>query len=80
VWTAAIPGGDILDPDARGNDVFGRLVDRDGTPSGAPFVVIAANGHQSFPSVTANSTTGRYLVVWEDTRKNGFRDIEIAGR
>ena len=61
--------------DSRGanDDIYGQLVDAsDGslliTASGTNFVISNATNDQKDPSVAYNSTNGRFLVVWEDSR------------
>ncbi|RLC73380.1 MAG: hypothetical protein DRJ03_26845 [Chloroflexi bacterium] len=50
-------------------DIYGRLVETDGLPSGAtPFTISVDTADQSLPQVSYNATDDEYLVVWSDER------------
>ena len=49
-------------------DVFGRLVNANGTLATPAFALTTAPQIQAFPSATFNSSTNQYLVVWTDNR------------
>jgi len=49
-------------------DIYGQLVDSVGNLVGSEIAVSTAANNQIMPSVTYNSSTNQYLVVWHDTR------------
>jgi hypothetical protein len=63
VWT---DWRDAVDIDS---DIFGRLVNADGTPHGEEFRIAARRGvSQKFPNLTFDPVRRRFLVVWVDSR------------
>ncbi len=58
------------DATGRGEDIYARLVGADGKPIGAEKLISgpAALGDDRCPAVAWGSTTGRYLVIWQDGR------------
>ena len=54
---------------ANDYDIYGRMVNSDGTPIGAEFIIAAAPGCQQNPSVSFDSASERFLAVWEDQRR-----------
>lgn len=61
-------------------DVFGRLVNADGTLPGSFFAFTTADQLQAFPSVAVNSATNQYLVVWSDNRTVETTSGDIFGQ
>jgi hypothetical protein len=61
-------------------EIFGRLVNADGTFDGPFFAITSANEIQVFPSVTLNSVANQYLVVWSDGRNTGTTFGDIFGQ
>ncbi|MGI6455728.1 MAG: hypothetical protein ACOX5R_08940 [bacterium] len=77
--------------DWRHSDIYGRFINRDGTPDGEHFLIVDSgddgvegeNSEQYFdesklPAVAFNSNTGTFLVVWEEggiARDPLIRDI-----
>lgn len=51
-------------------DIYGQLVNSDGTLSGSNFPICDAPEEQYNPKVTYNSIINQYLVVWDDYRNN----------
>lgn len=47
-------------------DIYGQLVNADGSLSGANFVISAQTTEQVHPAVAYNTATNQYLVVWHD--------------
>ena len=63
VWT---DWRNALDVDS---DIYGRLIDVDGTPSGDEFVIAAERGvSQKFPNLAFDPVRQRFLVLWVDNR------------
>jgi hypothetical protein len=62
--------------DARGEDIYARLVGADGKPIGGEKVISGddANGDDQAPAIAWGATTSQYLVVWQDGR-GPSRDI-----
>jgi hypothetical protein len=59
-------------------DIYGQLVDGDGTLIGGNFPICTAEGAQYWPHLDFDPGSNRYLVVFEDQRK-GFRNGDIRG-
>lgn len=53
---------------AGNNDIYGRLIDASGIPSGTAFPISDNPADQSLPQVAYNGTGDEYLVVWSDER------------
>lgn len=49
-----------------GSEVYGQLVNGDGTMSGANFPITIMDDWQRDPKAVYNPVTGKYLVIWED--------------
>ena len=49
-------------------DIYGQIVNCDGTPYGPPFPICAAAYNQQHPRVAYDRLNQRYLVVWYDQR------------
>jgi len=64
----------------RGTDVYGRRVSADGAPQGADFRISGTNAvaDEYNPAVAWNGTG--YLVVWEDSRDDAARGVDVRGR
>jgi len=79
---AVLPGGDIIivwaDRRDRSWNIFGQLINSNGSPVGANFQINSEDGlfQQHSPRVAAISD-GRFIVVWYDNR---FGDDDIYGR
>jgi len=65
VWTNQRP--------ITGLDIYGALLNTDGTLAGGGFVISGANGDQKNPSVAFDGSG--FLVVWEDERNPASTDI-----
>ncbi len=64
--------------DTRGGsdyDIYGQLVNANGTLSGSNFVISDAASAQYNPSLAFDSTNQRFLVTWEDSRGGSYYDI-----
>ncbi|MBD3376283.1 T9SS type A sorting domain-containing protein [candidate division KSB1 bacterium] len=54
------------------DDIYGQLLDADGTAIGAPIPICTAAGPQNHPAVDYNSVENEWMVVWQDGRnENG---------
>jgi hypothetical protein len=59
-------------------NLYGKLIDNDGSPLGLQFIISNASRVQTNASVAYDSLTQRYLVVWQDDR--GALDTDIYGQ
>jgi hypothetical protein len=66
---------DYRGSNSLGCEVYGQLVNRDGSMSGANIPISIVNGWQRFPKAAYNTTTDQYLVIWEDQSAEG-NDID----
>ena len=57
------------------DDIYGQLVNANGSLSGGNFPISTISNDQQFPSVAYNSSTNQYLVVWADYRSGSNYDI-----
>jgi len=57
-------------------DIYGQIVNANGTLSGSNFTISNNIDNQSEPNITYNSTTNQYLVVWTDYT-SGF-SLEVS--
>jgi hypothetical protein len=68
--------------ETSGDDIYGQLVDEDGTlvetTIGSNFAVTNANESQFEAAVAYDSTNGRFLVAWQDFR--GLANYDIYGQ
>lgn len=64
----------------RAGDVFGRLVNADGTAAGNFFPLTTADQSQFSPAVAPNPAAGQYFVVWSDSRNFGVNQDDIFGQ
>ncbi|MBU1865395.1 MAG: hypothetical protein KKE89_03185 [Actinobacteria bacterium] len=66
----------------RGHDIYGRLIEADGTPIRQDFRISGplADHNEWDAAVTYNPVTNQYLVVWEDERNYEARGSDIYGR
>ena len=69
VYSKKIDGGSEI------HDIYGQLINPDGTPSGSDFVISNATKDQQLPSVAYDSINGRFLVVWRDFRNGTDNNI-----
>jgi hypothetical protein len=76
------PGGDFgrttrqyLVVYERSGDIYGQFVDENANAVGTEFVICNETHIQARPSVSYNSSTNQYLVVWEDVRSGTNWDI-----
>jgi hypothetical protein len=60
-------------------DIYGKLLNGDGTPSGADFPISTPSENQLLPVAAYNSTDNQYLVVWWDKR-NPTTSADIYAR
>lgn len=56
-------------------DIYGQLVNANGTLNGSNFVISDAEFYQYYPKVAYDNANQRFLVVWEDIRSNDTFDI-----
>jgi hypothetical protein len=56
-------------------DVYGVLMNPDGTAFGSWFVICNASNIQSSPSVAYDTVNQRYLVVWHETDSSHYSNI-----
>ena len=49
-------------------DIYGKLVNADGSLSGADFPISTPSDNQLLPVVAHNNSSNQFLVVWEDDR------------
>ncbi len=50
-------------------DIYGQLINADGTLYGSPIAISTLSGSQQLsPRVVFDSTNGRFLIIWRDTR------------
>ena len=49
-------------------DIYGQLLLDDGTPDGSENAVSVADNTQESPRIAANSSSGEWMVVWQDRR------------
>ncbi len=61
-------------------DIYGRLMDADGDPSAAEFVIAQAADAQGHPTAAWNEDDNEYLVVWHDYRDSGNTGSDIYGQ
>ncbi|MBN2114187.1 MAG: hypothetical protein JW785_08695 [Acidimicrobiia bacterium] len=73
---------DERDAWSRGRDIYGRRLKATGAAIGDDFLISgdAAEGHDFSPAVAWNPATGRYLVVWQDSREFSNRNWDVYGR
>lgn len=65
VWTDWRDAADV------DSDIYGRLIDADGTPHGPEFKVAARRGiSQKFPNLAFDPGRQRFLVLWVDARND----------
>jgi hypothetical protein len=56
--------------DNRGYDIYGQLVSFDGSRVGSNFRISRSNSDEFSPAVAYSPHDGRFLVVWEDNRRD----------
>lgn len=71
--------GDDVNSATTQRDIYGQLVNANGTLSGANFVIAAADATQDSPSVASylTGTTGGYYAVWQDNRNAATTGTDI---
>ena len=69
----------IYDQGATGPDVYGQLVNADGTLNGAAFIISNAGSDQYNPSTVFDSVNERFLVAWSDARDYLTNSSDIYG-
>ncbi|MGE5417066.1 MAG: Calx-beta domain-containing protein [Acidobacteriota bacterium] len=57
------------------NDIYGRLINSDGSLLGNDIVICSDSGNQLYPWVACDSNTGAFLVAWQD-----FNNNDICGQ
>jgi hypothetical protein len=68
--------------DIRSNywDIWGHLLNPDGTLNGKEFFISINPSSQEGPSIAYDSATQRFLVAWADDRNSGRTDWDIYGQ
>ncbi|MBI9106458.1 MAG: hypothetical protein JEZ04_06895 [Spirochaetales bacterium] len=62
-------------------NIYGQLLNTDGTESGSEFLIDNAAGSScTHPQAAYNATDNNYLVVWEDRRTSGSSEVDIYGQ
>jgi hypothetical protein len=51
--------------DASSSDIYGQLINCDGSPAGPEFLISNSNDGEWNPAIAREDTEGRFLVVWE---------------
>jgi hypothetical protein len=69
-----------IDISSENYDIYGQLLNADGTAYGSEFPISTATGGQTGASVAYDSVNGRFLVVWRDHRNQDTTDIDIYGQ
>lgn len=65
---------------AYDNDIYGKLVNADGSMSGLDFPISTPSENQLTPVVAYNSTNNQFLVVWWDKRNQATNGADIYAR
>nr|MCU0281758.1 hypothetical protein [Acidimicrobiia bacterium] len=65
-----------------GEDIYGRLLDSDGTPIGGDRRISGPKAifDEHEPDLAWNQSAGGYLAVWQDERNDGTTGDDIYGR
>jgi len=63
------------DRSGSSSDMYGQLLDANGTPSGSNFIISDADGDQRNPSVAYDSASRQFLVAWSDDRSGSSSDM-----
>lgn len=71
---------DYRDIESTKYDIYGQIVDAEGNPYGANFVISNADSNQVFPSVAYDSANQRFLVVWSEYRNWRTTGYDIYGQ
>lgn len=61
-------------------DIYGQLVNADGSLSGDDFPVSIPSEDQILPVVAFNSTNNQFMIVWEDERNTPTSESDIYAR
>jgi len=59
-------------------DIYGQRISRDGSVAGEPIVVASSDNDQGWPRLTANATSGDYLVTWNE--RDAVSDWDVWAR
>jgi len=65
---------------AYNSDIYGQLVDANGSLSGGIITISNAAGFQQSPHVTYDNVNDKYLLVWSDTRNYSITNTDIYGQ
>ena len=65
---------------ASQRDLYGRVLNANGTPFTGEFVISDAVNQQWGPHIANDSTNDRFLVVWYDDRTGGYQISDIYGQ
>jgi hypothetical protein len=71
VWEGWINSGD--------RDIYGRLINGDGTAYSESFTVLSGPDDEASPNVTANDATRQYLVTWTHFSAPPFLASDLFG-
>ena len=71
---------DQRDDGTTGHDIYGQLLNANGTPNGGNFPICNANSNQDGGRVAYDSANQRFLVVWTETRNMGTTSGDIYGQ
>lgn len=63
-----------------GVDIYGQLLNHDGSDLGAEFVISNALHEQRYPAVVYDSVYQQFLVVWQDDRNHTTTGWDIYGQ
>jgi parallel beta-helix repeat protein len=61
-------------------DVYGQIVDANGTLDGNEFVISDGSDNQTWPKAAYDSANERFLVVWSDYRNRQSTSYDIYGQ
>ncbi|MDD5036562.1 MAG: hypothetical protein PHE55_17605, partial [Methylococcaceae bacterium] len=62
------------------SDIFGQIINADGSLNGGVFAITNAPEKQTSPSLVVNSTENRYAVIWSDNRKTPSPGLDVYGQ
>ena len=74
VWT------DERDSATTSTDIYGQLVNANGTLMESDFIICNANSEQNEPLVAYDSVNQRFLVVWTDDRTSAITGNDVYGQ
>lgn len=61
-------------------DIYGQLINHDGTFYGAPIVISDNEENQVYVDCSFDAASERFLIVWSDDRDNATSDSDIWGQ